>query len=117
MSIWFMQWNWQTILIAASFLTFLLTSKLIGKRSNKLFWVPAIAPLISVIISTFFVYITRADKQGVQIVKHLDKGINPSSFDQIYFSGDNLAKGIRIGIVAGMVALTVSYKSTTKISI
>ncbi|KAJ4878750.1 Sulfate transporter 1.2 [Raphanus sativus] len=99
-------WNWQTILIAASFLTFLLTSKLIGKRSNKLFWVPAIAPLISVIISTFFVYITRADKQGVQIVKHLDKGINPSSFDQIYFSGDNLAKGIRIGIVAGMVALT-----------
>lgn len=30
---------------------------------------PAIAPLISVILSTFFVYITRADKQGVQIVR------------------------------------------------
>ncbi|KAL0702094.1 hypothetical protein Bca4012_058216 [Brassica carinata] len=99
-------WNWQTILIGASFLTFLLTSKLIGKKNKKLFWIPAVAPLISVIISTFFVYITRADKQGVQIVKHLDKGINPSSFDQIYFSGDNLAKGIRIGVVAGMVALT-----------
>lgn len=41
-------------------------------------------------------------------VKHLDKGINPSSVHQIYFSGDNLAKGIRIGVVAGMVALTVS---------
>ncbi|WZZ07214.1 hypothetical protein YC2023_093135 [Brassica napus] len=95
-----------TILIGASFLTFLLTSKLIGKKNKKLFWVPAVAPLISVIISTFFVYITRADKQGVQIVKHLDKGINPSSFNQIYFSGDNLAKGIRIGVVAGMVALT-----------
>ena len=62
-------WNWQTILIGASFLTFLLTSKIIGKKSKKLFWVPAIAPLISVIVSTFFVYITRADKQGVQIVR------------------------------------------------
>lgn len=29
---------------------------------------PAIAPIISVILATFFVYITRADKQGVQIV-------------------------------------------------
>ncbi|WZY77160.1 hypothetical protein YC2023_023544 [Brassica napus] len=95
-----------TILIGASFLTFLLTSKFIGKKSKKLFWIPAVAPLISVIISTFFVYITRADKQGVQIVKHLDKGINPSSFHQIYFSGHYLAKGIRIGVVAGMVALT-----------
>lgn len=39
-----------------------------GKKNKKFFWVPAIAPLISVILSTFFVYITRADKDGVQIV-------------------------------------------------
>lgn len=39
-----------------------------GKKKTKLFWVPAIAPLISVIVSTFFVYITRADKEGVAIV-------------------------------------------------
>lgn len=31
---------------------------------------PAIAPIISVILATFFVYITRADKQGVQIVSN-----------------------------------------------
>ncbi|CAN1236222.1 Sulfate transporter 1.3 [Linum grandiflorum] len=57
-------WNWQTILIGASFLSFLLFAKFIGKKNKKLFWVPAIAPLISVILSTFFVFITRADKQG-----------------------------------------------------
>lgn len=39
-----------------------------GKKNKKFFWVPAIAPLISVILATFFVYITRADKRGVQIV-------------------------------------------------
>ncbi|KAL1216262.1 Sulfate transporter 1.3 [Cardamine amara subsp. amara] len=99
-------WNWQTILISASFLIFLLISKFIGKKNKKLFWIPAIAPLVSVIISTFFVYITRADKKGVQIVKHLDKGLNPSSLRLIYFSGEYLLKGFRIGVVSGMVALT-----------
>ncbi|KAJ6391550.1 hypothetical protein OIU77_025516 [Salix suchowensis] len=99
-------WNWQTIVIGVSFLSFLLAAKHIGKKNKKLFWVPAIGPLICVIVSTFFVYITRADKEGVQIVKHIKKGINPSSVNQIYFHGDYLLKGVRIGIVAGMVALT-----------
>ncbi|TMW87955.1 hypothetical protein EJD97_019220 [Solanum chilense] len=100
------EWNWQTILIGATFLTFLLFAKYIGKKNKKLFWVPAIAPLISVILSTFFVYITHADKRGVAIVGRIEKGINPASVDKIYFSGDYLMKGIRTGIVAGMIALT-----------
>ncbi|KAI5589113.1 hypothetical protein BDE02_05G139900 [Populus trichocarpa] len=99
-------WNWQTIVMGVSLLSFLLFAKYIGKKNKKLFWVPAIAPLISVILSTFFVYITRADKDGVQIVKHIEKGINPSSVNQIYFSGDHMLKGVRIGIVAAMIALT-----------
>ncbi|KAK9056454.1 hypothetical protein SSX86_023815 [Deinandra increscens subsp. villosa] len=99
-------WNWQTIVIGASFLAFLLVAKYIGKKNKKLFWVPAIAPLISVILSTFFVYITHANKEGVAIVGKIDKRINPPSLDKIYFSGDNLLKGFRIGIEAGMIALT-----------
>ncbi|KAL4302357.1 hypothetical protein GQ457_10G019500 [Hibiscus cannabinus] len=99
-------WNWQTILIGMSFLAFLLVAKYIGKKKKKLFWVSAIAPLISVVLSTFFVYITRADKHGVQIVKHIRKGINPPSVDEIFFSGEYLAKGFRIGVLVGMIALT-----------
>ncbi|CAJ1974140.1 unnamed protein product [Sphenostylis stenocarpa] len=99
-------WNWQTIVIGASFLGFLLVAKYIGKKNNRLFWVPAIAPLISVILSTFFVFITRADKQGVEIVRKIEKGINPSSVKDLYLTGENLAKGFKIGIVAGMIALT-----------
>nr|DAD21892.1 TPA_asm: hypothetical protein HUJ06_023355 [Nelumbo nucifera] len=106
-------WNWQTIFIGAVFLCFLLFSKHIGKKSKRLFWVPAIAPLISVILSTFFVYITRADKKGVQIVKHIEKSINPSSVHEIYFTGHYLLKGFKIGVVAGMIALTVSKFCTT----
>nr|AAA97952.1 high affinity sulfate transporter HVST1 [Hordeum vulgare subsp. vulgare] len=99
-------WNWQTILIGSSFLAFLLTTKYIAKKNKKLFWVSAIAPLISVVISTFCVYITRADNQGVAIVRNIKQGINPPSFDLIYWSGPYLAKGFRIGVVSGMVALT-----------
>lgn len=42
-------------------------------------------------------------------MKHIEKGINPPSVDEIYFSGNYLLKGIRIGIVAGMIALTVYH--------
>lgn len=101
-------WNWQTILIAASFLAFLLITKYIGKKNRKWFWLPAIAPLIAVIISTFFVFITHADKHGVQIVNHIKKGVNPASANQIFFSGGYVAKGFKIGVVAGMIALTES---------
>ncbi|KAK9069536.1 hypothetical protein SSX86_011440 [Deinandra increscens subsp. villosa] len=99
-------WNWQTLLIGVSFLTFLLVTKFIGKKNKKLFWLPAIAPLISVIVSTFFVFITHAERHGVQIVRHIHKGINPSSVHEIYFSGPFLAKGFKIGVVAGLIALT-----------
>ncbi|KAM6544409.1 hypothetical protein CsatB_008856 [Cannabis sativa] len=99
-------WNWQTIVIGGVFLTFLLVSKFIGKKNKKLFWVPAIAPLISVVLSTFFVYITHAEKQGVEIVRHIEKGISPSSLNQIYFTGEYLVKGFKIGVVAGVIALT-----------
>ncbi|CAH1450569.1 unnamed protein product [Lactuca virosa] len=99
-------WNWQTLLIGVSFLIFLLVAKFIGKKNKKLFWVPAIAPLISVIISTFSVFITRADKEGVQIVRHIEQGINPSSAHEIFFDGPFLAKGFKIGVIAGLIALT-----------
>ncbi|KAM7459893.1 hypothetical protein LguiA_036119 [Lonicera macranthoides] len=40
-------------------------------------------------------------------VRKIKKGINPSSVDKIFFTGDYLVKGFRIGVVAGMIALTV----------
>ncbi|WMV42779.1 hypothetical protein MTR67_036164 [Solanum verrucosum] len=99
-------WNWQTIVIGLSFLAFLLIAKFIGKKHKKFFWVPAIAPLISVILSTFFVFIFHAEKHDVQIVRHIDQGINPPSLNEIYFSGEYLTKGFKIGVIAGLIALT-----------
>ncbi|KAJ1268367.1 hypothetical protein BS78_07G129400 [Paspalum vaginatum] len=99
-------WNWQTVVIGLAFLAFLLFAKYIGKRNKKYFWVPAIAPITSVIFSTLFVYLFRADKHGVQIVNKIKKGINPSSVHKIYFTGPFVAKGFKIGAVSGMIGLT-----------
>ncbi|KAJ9141492.1 hypothetical protein P3X46_032027 [Hevea brasiliensis] len=99
-------WNWQTIVIGLSFLVFLLLAKHIGKKNKKLFWVAAIAPLISVILSTLLVHVTHAEKHGVKIVREIKRGVNPSSLNEIFFSGEHLGKGFRIGVVAGMIALT-----------
>ncbi|KAL9141320.1 hypothetical protein ABFS82_14G095100 [Erythranthe guttata] len=99
-------WNWETCVIGITFLAFLLLTKYIGKRNKKLFWVPAIAPLLSVIIATFCVFITRADKKGVQIVRHIERGLPPPSLDQIHFTGSYVMTGFRIGAIAGLVALT-----------
>lgn len=41
-------------------------------------------------------------------VNYIEKGVNPSSVKQIYFSGEYLGKGFKIGVMAGMIALTVS---------
>ncbi|XP_020520698.1 sulfate transporter 1.2 isoform X2 [Amborella trichopoda] len=99
-------WNWQTVVLGSVFLAFLLLARYIGKKKKSLFWVSAIAPLISVILSTLFVYLTRVDKDGVQIVKKIRRGINPPSAHKIYFSGPNVAKGFKIGVIAGMIGLT-----------
>lgn len=62
------QWNWETILIGLFFLFFLLIAKYIGKKKPRFFWMPAIAPLASVILSTIFVTVTHVDRKGVSIV-------------------------------------------------
>jgi len=40
-------------------------------------------------------------------VGKMKKGVNPSSVNEIFFTGTYLAKGFKIGVVAGMIALTV----------
>ncbi|XP_078164638.1 sulfate transporter 1.2-like [Carex rostrata] len=99
-------WNWQTMLIGAIFLAYLVTTKYVAIKNPKIYWLAASAPLISVVVSTFFVFITHAENDGVQIVSRIHKGLNPSSLNEIYWSGPNLKKGARIGFMAGMVGLT-----------
>ncbi|XP_021896081.1 low affinity sulfate transporter 3 isoform X1 [Carica papaya] len=99
-------WYPLNFVIGCSFLIFLLFARFIGRRNKKLFWFPAMAPLVSVILSTLIVYLTKADKHGVQIVKHIKGGLNPSSAHQLQLSGQHVGEAAKIGLITALVALT-----------
>lgn len=82
-----------------------------GKRNRKLFWLPVIAPLVSVILFTAIVYLTRADEHGVKIIKHIKGGLNPSSVNQLQFNSPHLRESVKIGLVCAIIALTVGREA------
>ncbi|KAM7518605.1 hypothetical protein LguiB_017567 [Lonicera macranthoides] len=99
-------WYPLNFVIGCSFLIFILVTRFIGRKNKKLFWLPAIAPLISVILSTLIVYLTKADDHGVKIVKHIKGGLNPSSIHQLQFTGPHVGEAAKIGLICAVVALT-----------
>lgn len=98
-------WNPHTFILGCSFLSFILMARYLGRRNKKLFWLSAIAPLVSVILSTLYVFLTRADKDGVKIIRHIKTGLNPSSIHQLQFDGPHTGKVTKIGLIAAAVAL------------
>ncbi|KAK7301262.1 hypothetical protein RJT34_12123 [Clitoria ternatea] len=100
------KWNPLNSVLGCSFLIFLLITRLIGRRNKRLFWLPAISPLLSVILSTLIVYLSRADKHGVNIIKHVKGGLNPSSLHQLQFHGPHVGQAAKIGLICAVIALT-----------
>jgi len=74
------------------------------------FWLASISPLVSVVLSTLFVFLTKADENGVKIVKHVKGGLNPISIHQLDFSSPYIGEVAKIALVVAVVALTVSNK-------
>ncbi|KAG9451609.1 hypothetical protein H6P81_011574 [Aristolochia fimbriata] len=99
-------WNPNNFLIGSSFLILILAARFLGQRRRKLFWISAIAPLLSVILSTMIVALSRADKHGVKTVKHVKGGIMPSSVHELQFTGPYIGEAVKIGLISGIIALT-----------
>ncbi|KAJ7570537.1 hypothetical protein O6H91_01G124400 [Diphasiastrum complanatum] len=95
-------WNWRTAVVAASFLVFLLAAKEISKRNKNLFWVTAVAPLLSVFLTTVFVEATHAYLH-IGTVGTLTKGLNPISVTDIYLHGPYALKAMKIGLITAMI--------------
>ncbi|ESW08214.1 hypothetical protein PHAVU_009G028400 [Phaseolus vulgaris] len=100
------KWYPLNFVIGCSFLIFLLIARFVGRRNKKLFWLPAIAPLLSVLLSTSIVYLSKADKSGVNIIKHVKGGLNPSSVHKLQFHGPHVGQTAKIGLISAVIALT-----------
>lgn len=98
-------WNPYNFILGCSFLSFLLIARIMGRRNKKLFWLPAIAPLLCVILSTLIVYLTRADKHGVKIVKHIKGGLNPISLHQLNLNSPHSTDVAKTGLIVAVIAL------------
>ncbi|KAK9139986.1 hypothetical protein Scep_009667 [Stephania cephalantha] len=63
------------------------------------------APLLSVILGSLLVYVTHAEKHGVQVIGYLKKGLNPPSFANLTFDSPHLTTAFKTGIIVGVIAL------------
>ncbi|KAL1539735.1 Sulfate transporter 3.1 [Salvia divinorum] len=99
------QWRWESALLGFVFLFYLLISRYFSKKRANLFWISAMAPLTSVILGSLLVYVTHAEKHGVQVIGHLKKGINPASFMDLNFDSRYLPIAIKTGIITGIISM------------
>ncbi|XP_047957079.1 sulfate transporter 3.1-like [Salvia hispanica] len=99
------QWRWESALLGFVFLFYLLISRYFSKKRANLFWISAMAPLTSVILGSLLVYLTHAEKHGVQVIGHLKKGINPASFMDLNFDSRYLPIAIKTGIITGIISM------------
>ncbi|XP_068319989.1 sulfate transporter 2.1-like [Pyrus communis] len=100
-------WSPHDFIIGCSFLCFILISRFLGnKRKKTLFRLPTVAPLLSVILSTLIVYLTRGDKHGIKIVKHIKDGLNPSSMNLLQMNSPHVGDVAKVGLIVALVALT-----------
>ncbi|KAK7285305.1 hypothetical protein RJT34_20072 [Clitoria ternatea] len=99
------QWRWESAVLGCCFIFFLLVTRYFSKRQPKFFWVSAMAPLVSVILGSLLVYLTHAEKHGVQVIGELKKGLNPPSVMDLVFVAPYVGTAIKTGLITGIIAL------------
>ncbi|XP_074316178.1 sulfate transporter 3.1 isoform X2 [Silene latifolia] len=99
------EWRWESALLGCCFLFFLLLTRYFSKKRPRFFWISAMAPLTSVILGSLLVYLTHAEKHGVQVIGYLKKGVNPPSFQDFVFFSPYFPVALKTGIVTGVIAL------------
>nr|KAJ0188450.1 hypothetical protein LSAT_V11C900458160 [Lactuca sativa] len=99
------KWRWESAVLGICILLCLLFARFVSTKRPKLFWISAMAPLTSVILSSVFVYLTHAHKHGVQVIGELKKGLNPISIKELSFGSEYLFTAIKTGTVTGVIAL------------
>ncbi|KAL3828792.1 hypothetical protein ACJIZ3_017594 [Penstemon smallii] len=100
-------WRWESGVLGCCFLFFLFITRYFSKKKPVFFWINALAPLTSVILGSVLVYLTHAEKHGVEIIGHLKKGLNPQSLSELEmtFRSEHLIIAIKTGIITGVIAL------------
>ncbi|PKA63426.1 putative sulfate transporter 3.4 [Apostasia shenzhenica] len=100
------EWTWETILMGFSFLLLILMAKYVSSKKPWLFWISAVAPITSMILSTIIVYAAKAQNHGIKTIGRVEESINPSSASMLIFRGPLLRHAVKAGIATGIFSLT-----------
>ncbi|KAE8671349.1 Sulfate transporter 3.1 [Hibiscus syriacus] len=99
-------WRWESGVLGVGFLFFLLVTKhFVQQETTQVLLDISNDALTSVILGSLLVYLTHAEKHGVQIIGNLKKGLNPLSFGDLVFTTPYMATALKTGIVTGIIAL------------
>ncbi|KAE9613940.1 putative SLC26A/SulP transporter [Lupinus albus] len=74
-------------------------------RNPNLQWALSIGPITTVIIGGFSSYLVKGQQHGIQIVGHLDKGINPLSMKDLNFESKYLPSILKAGFITSIWSL------------
>ncbi|CAL0322200.1 unnamed protein product [Lupinus luteus] len=97
--------RWETTVLGVIFILFLQFTVYVRNKRPKLFWVSAIAPMCIVVVAAVFVYLVKGQNHGIQIVGHLDKGLNPLSIKYLNFDSKYLSAVLQAGFITGILSL------------
>ncbi|KAG2722274.1 hypothetical protein I3760_02G121700 [Carya illinoinensis] len=99
------QWRWESGALGCCFLFYLLLTRYFSKKRPIFFWINAMAPLTSVILGSIIAFLTHAENHGIQVIGHLEKGLNPLSVSELAFGSPYLSTAIKTGIITGIIGL------------
>ncbi|KAJ7945375.1 Sulfate transporter 1.1 [Quillaja saponaria] len=98
------KWHPYNFVLGFSFLIFILIVRLLGKRNKKLFWLPPLAPLLSVVLSSVIAYFIRGSR--LEVLGDIDGShLIPSSVSQLQFDGKFVGALAKTGLIVAIVAL------------
>ncbi|KAK9725502.1 hypothetical protein RND81_05G148600 [Saponaria officinalis] len=99
------KWKWESAVLGFSFLFYMLLTKYYAKRKPAFFWISAMAPLVSVILGSVLVYLTHAEKHGVEVIGSLKKGLNPLSINKLAFKSPHVMAALKTGAISAIISL------------
>ncbi|KAG6589900.1 putative sulfate transporter 3.5, partial [Cucurbita argyrosperma subsp. sororia] len=99
------EWKWQSAVVGIVFLLFLQFTRFLRNRNPKLFWVSAMAPMVTVVVGCLFAYFINGSQHGILTVGHLSKGINPVSIHFLNFDSKYISVVVQTGLITALVAL------------
>ncbi|XP_012571858.1 early nodulin-70-like [Cicer arietinum] len=108
------KWHPCNFIIGFSFLSFILFTRLLGRRKKKLVWLSHIAPILSFIISSAIAYKVnvhelKIEDYKIEVLGPIKGGsLNPNSINQLQLdsNGKYLGPLIKIGLTVAIISTT-----------